>query len=666
MLRTSPAPDPVATEPVAPLTPQLAESEAEAATDEAPWRSAAWATAGCALAGLAAAGAHGAGAPSLATGLFALSYLAGGRDATVRALRTLREGAVHVDLLMILAAAGAALVGHWAEGAVLLFLFSLGNTLEAYAFHRTRRSIQGLVALRPDTASRIGADGSEHTVPSADLVVGDRVRIRPGERIPIDGRVVEGRSSIDESTLTGEPVPVSKKADDLVFAGTLNEGGSLDVVVERGAGETTLARVIRMVEEARERQAPTQTWLEQTEGRYAAFVIAGAAVATVLPVVAFGWTWGESFFRAMTLLVVASPCALVISIPATIVSAVSNAARHGILFKGGGALDTFADVRAIALDKTGTVTRGRPELDGVFSLLDDDPSGQVLLRWTAAVEARSEHHLGRAIVDAARAAGLGLPDPGDFEAVTGKGVVGILEGHEVAVGRVSWIEERTGTSLPTPLAKWLREKAGHGGTPMAVALDGRVAGGVSVADRVRDGAADAIERLRGLGIERIVLLTGDDSVTAEAVARTIGVDAVHSELLPEDKVSLLESLRRAHGVVAMVGDGVNDAPALAAADVGIALGVAGTDVALETADLVLMGERLDGLVYARRLAGRARRVVRQNLVFASGVLVTLVVLALFGVIGLTTGVIGHEGSTLIVVLNGLRLLRGGPPRASPA
>jgi Cd2+/Zn2+-exporting ATPase len=259
---------------------------------------------------------------------------------------------------MLLAAGGAAAVGHWAEGAILLFLFSLGNTLEGYAFHRTRRSIRALVALRPDSAALITGSGEERTVPVEHLVPGDRVRIRPGERIPIDGRVVDGRSEVDESTLTGEAIPVGKEPGSQVFAGTLNAGGSLDVETVRPASDTTLARVIRMVEEARERQAPTQGWLERVEGRYAGLVILGSVVAVFLPVVAFGWSWNDAFYRAMTLLVVASPCALVISIPATIVSAVSNGARHGILFKGGAALDAFADVTALALDKTGTVTRG--------------------------------------------------------------------------------------------------------------------------------------------------------------------------------------------------------------------------------------------------------------------------------------------------------------------
>jgi Cd2+/Zn2+-exporting ATPase len=419
-----------------------------------------------------------------------------------------------------------------------------------------------------------------------------------------------------------------------------------------------------MVEEARERQAPTQSWLERTEGRYAGLVILGSVVAILVPAFVLGWSWGDSFYRAMTLLVVASPCALVISIPATIVSAVSNGARHGILFKGGAALDALADVEAIAFDKTGTVTRGRPELGDIWSLMDEDRAdpgrGATLLGLVASVEARSEHHLGRAVVDAVPGGAEGLPAPEAFEAVAGQGVRGRVGGREVVVGRASWVAAATGRPLPDELTRWLGARSRAGDSPVAAAVDGRAAGGLAVRDRPRDDAAEAIRRLRALGLRHIVLLTGDDEVTARRVATEVGIDEVEAGLLPDEKVRALDEIRRRYGRVAMVGDGVNDAPALATADVGVALGAAGTDVALETADLVLMGERLGGLVYARELAARARSVVRQNLVFASGVLLTLVVLALLGRVSLTTGVIGHEGSTLVVVLNGLRLLVGGP------
>lgn len=631
------------------------------------------------------------------TALFVVAYAAGGWDATRRAVGALRRRELDVDLLMILAAAGAAVVDHWLEGAILLFLFSLGNTLEEYAFHRTRRSIRSLVALRPARASLVEG-GSERSVPVEELRPGDVVRVRPGDRLPVDGCVRSGRSSVDESTLTGEPIPVSKDEGAEVFAGTLNGGGSLDIEVTRPAHDTTLARVIRLVEEARETKAATQTWLERTEGRYAGAVIASAGVAVVLPMALLGWSFYDAFFRAMTLLVVASPCALVISIPASIVSAVSNAARHGVLFKGGAHLDALASVRAVALDKTGTVTRGRPEVIGVLALSParemagagsvgspgsdsaTGPDGQAcegpsfqadeahFLRMIASVESRSEHHLARALLEAALAAGVEVAEPRDFTSYPGRGVEGVVDGVPVQVGRRSWIEGRVGSTIPDRMRRWLSAEGRAGSTPIFAAIDGHHAGAVAVADRPREGAREAVEALKNLGVERIVMLTGDEPATARIVARQVGIREVRAGLLPEEKSAAVEEIRVRYGPVAMVGDGVNDAPALATADVGVAVGAAGTDVALETADLVLMGENLDGLVYARALSLRARRVVRQNLVFASGVIVALVSLALAGRIGLTTGVIGHEGSTIVVVFNGLRLLRiprgarrGAPP-----
>jgi len=596
--------------------------------------------------------------------LFALAYVTGGWDATRKAIGSLRRTEIHVDLLMILAAMGAAVVGHWLEGAILLFLFSLGNTLETYAFHRTRRSIRSLVALRPMTASRI-VEGSERTVAVEDLRPGQLVRVRPAERIPVDGTIRRGRSSVDESTLTGEAIPVSRAEGEDVFAGTLNGEGSIDVEVTRPAHDTTLARVIRMVEEAREARAPAQTWLERTEGRYAGGVILASAAAVVLPVALLGWTWGDAFFRAMTLLVVASPCALVISIPATIISAVSNAARHGVLFKGGAHLDALASVRAVALDKTGTVTRGRPQVVG-FSLVSRGSPAmgeERFLELVASAESHSEHHLAKALLEYAKNAGVETLETSDFTSHPGRGVEATVGTSKVEVGRRSWVEERVGTPLPKEADAWLDVEGRRMATPVFVAIDGRHAGVFAVADRPRTGVREAVEALRSLGIRHIVMLTGDDPGTAAEIAKQVGIPEVRAGLLPEEKSAEIEKIRTRWGPVAMVGDGVNDAPALAAADLGVAVGAAGTDVALETADLVLMGDDLDGLVYARTLSVRARRVVLQNLVFASGVILTLVGLALAGRVDLTTGVLGHEGSTIIVVLNGLRLLR--VPRERP-
>jgi Cd2+/Zn2+-exporting ATPase len=605
------------------------------------------------------------------------AYAAAGWQATLRALDAVRAREVDVDILMLLAAAGAAVVGHWVEGGILLFLFSLGNSLETFAFRRTRRSIEALVELRPEEATRISGD-VESVVRIEELERGDVVRVRPGDRIPVDGVVVAGSTSVDESTLTGEPVPVEKETDSTVFAGTLNGSGSIDLRMTRPADDTALARIIRLVEHAREARAPTQSWIEELEGRYALGVIIASGVAIVVPWLVLGWTLDDSFYRAMTLLVVASPCALVISIPATIVSAVSNGARHGILFKGGAHLDALADVRTFALDKTGTVTVGHPDVVAIYparaaasrtpaalgpsdeagdpggDALDDADDSASLLRLAAAAELRSEHHLGAAIVRAAEEHGLHVPQPDRFDSEAGHGITALVDGSSVSVGRRSWIEDRVGAPVePARLAEV--EHAYPEATHVWVAVDGEHAGALAIQDHPRASAAAAIVELREAGIEEIVMLTGDGQVTADSIARRVGIDRVHATLRPEQKSQLLEELRVGGGV-AMVGDGVNDAPALATADVGVAIGVAGTDVALETADLVVMGEDLRALAHAVRLSRRTRRIVRQNLVFAVGVMASLVVLALLGQIGLTAGVIGHEGSTVIVVFNGLRLL----------
>lgn len=675
------------------------------------WQPLAASTAACALFGLMGAGAQDLlELQSLGLAFYAVAYLAGGWEAALEALRALRRASLDVDLLMVTAAGGAALLGHWAEGAILLFLFSLGNTLETFAFGRTRRSIRSLMELRPEVAALV-ENGEELPLRIDRLSPGDVIRVRPGERLPMDGVVVSGESPVDESTLTGEAVPVRKTVGDEVFAGTLNSSGTLDIRVTRRASDSTLAKVIRMVEEAREAKAPAQSWIEDAESTYAGVVLLGAFLAIVFPLVALGWGFHDAFYRSMTLLVVASPCALVISIPATIVSAVSNGARSGILFKGGAHLDALAGVRVVAFDKTGTLTQGRPEVAGFFHLLKGEGPGKVMvspevaevmtrlpervcpvvdptpgprghcpglfpedeefLRLVAGLESRSEHHVAQAILRAVEALGLTLPEPRAFESFPGRGVEGRVEGIRVSVGRREWIEDRMGSPVPSILIRWLEEGGREAASPVFVAADGSHVGVLVIADQPRAGARETLRALRNRGIEEVAMITGDDSRTADHIAEVLGVDRVFSRLLPQDKSRILEELRAEHGPVAMVGDGVNDAPALATADVGIALGAAGTDVALETADVVVMGDDLGGVPYARELSLRARRIVLQNLVFASGVIVALVLLALTGKISLPAGVVGHEGSTIVVIANGLRLLRGrrrmpySPGRSEP-
>ena len=596
------------------------------------------------------------GFPALALPALVLAYVAAGWDASIRAARALRCRQLDVDVLMLLAAAGAAVVGHWLEGAVLLFLFSLGNTLETFAFRRTRRSIEALVELSPDEAVLLEG-GEERVVAVESLRPGNVVRVRPGDRIPVDGHVVGGASAVDEATLTGESMPVGKSSGDSVFAGTLNESGSLDIRMPRPADQTALARIISMVEEAQESRAPTQSWIEEVEGRYAAGVILASGLAILIPWGVMGWSFDDAFYRAMTLLVVASPCALVISIPATIVSAVANGARHGILFKGGAHIDALADVTTFALDKTGTVTVGHPDVIAVEPVRRPGAeSPDRLLALAAAAEHRSEHHLAASIVRAAEERGLTIDEPTDFESFAGLGVEARVNGLRVRVGKPAFVQADA-SDFDESAVETLR--VSHPAATQAhVSIDGVHAGGFAIQDHAREGAAAAVDALRASGIERVLMLTGDSEATAQAIGAGVGIDEIHASLAPDEKSRILESTPGPGGI-AMVGDGVNDAPALAIADVGIAIGVAGTDVALETADIVVMGEDLSSLAHAVRLSRRTRRIVRQNLVFAISMMTVLVFAALMGWIGLTIGVIGHEGSTIVVVFNGLRLLADG-------
>jgi len=598
----------------------------------------------------------------LANFAYAVAYLAGGYFGVLDGYQTLRERRLDVNFLMIAAAIGAAIVGEAPEGATLLFLFSLSNTLQNYALARSRRAVRALMALQPDTALRITPTGTE-TVPVEELQVGDRVLTRPGDRIPTDGVVVRGESHVDQSPITGESVPVHKTAGDLVYAGTINGNGTLEIEVRAPAAETLLHRIMRLVEQAQEQKARTQRWLERFEQRYALAVIGGAAlVALGLPLL--GWSFADAFYRSMTLLVVASPCALVISTPATLLSAIANAARRGILFKGGEPIERLSTVRAVAIDKTGTLTEGKLEFtelvplryDGVPAVELETKAWQVI----ADVESRSEHPLAQALLHAAEARGYSPRPVQRVEAVPGKGIVAMLEdGSEARIGNLRLFEDMT---VPDAVQQTVQQLREAGSTAMIVWANGRFLAVAGAADKIRPEAAQAVAQLHALGIPCVAMLTGDAEPIARAVARQTGVDRVYADLLPDEKLDALRQLSAEYGSTAMVGDGVNDAPALAAAEVGVAMG-AGTDVALETADVALVGNDLNNLPYALALSRRAMQVLKQNLIFATGVIVVLVILTFTANLRLPIGVVGHEGSTLIVVLNGLRLLMYRPPTA---
>ena len=600
-------------------------------------------------------GAHWGLLTPLASNLFyGAAFAVGGYYGLIDGLHELwHEHRLNVDMLMILAALGAAFIGQPAEGATLLFLFSLSNTLQAYALDRSRKAIEKLLDLRPPTAT-VRRGSRLVTLPVEELILGDVVLVRPGERFPIDGEVIEGTSTANQASITGESLPVAKEPGSPVFAGTVNGNGALEVRVTRLANDTTLAKIVHMVEEAQENKANTQTRLDNFEQIYALLVLAAAGVLIALPLL-LGAPFHSTFYRAMTWLVVASPCALVISTPASILSAIANGARHGILFKGGLHMERTAELQVVAFDKTGTLTEGKPALTDLIPWGDTPP--EELLGLAAAAEARSEHPLAAAVVQEANQRGISLLTATEFQAHTGQGIEVLVARQRIWLGNERLFQLRD-VAIPTELRHRMRALENEGKTVMLLyAVNKGFLGLLAVADTLRPNAAEIISALKRLGIHKTVMLTGDNPRVAAAIAAQTGVDEFHAELLPEDKVRLLQDLCQRYGTIAMIGDGVNDAPALASADVGIAMGGAGTDVALETADVVLMADDLTHLPYALGLARHARQVVWQNLTFALAVIVLLVATT-FGLnLPLPLGVVGHEGSTVLVVLNGLRLLR---------
>lgn len=600
---------------------------------------------------------------------FGLAYVFGGWEGTKASIQSLRTGRIDIDILMMLAALGALIINAPFEGAMLLFLFSLSEVLQDYAMGRSRRAIHNLMALRPDEAEVVRRDGSTETIPLNAIDVDTVVRVRPGDTIPLDGTVIDGESTVDQSSVTGESVPVDKSTGDEVYAGTANASGSIDIQVTRAVQDSTIARLIDMVEAAQRRQAPTQQFLERIEQPYAI----GVLVVTVLFVIVPVWGWGEalhsSFYRAMTLMVAASPCALIISTPAAVLSAIAGAARQGVLYKGGAYVEGTADIRAVAFDKTGTLTTGDTELDSCTARSGATVNGASIseadvLRWAAAVQQRSEHHLAEATVDAAQAHGLSIPEAQHFSSEAGKGVRAAVSGAVVHIGNPRYyaadrFSERSveGMREAQEAVEGLQET---GITAVLVVHETgeavQVIGWMGFADQLRPNAAETIDQLRTLGIEHIVMLTGDNEAVARAVAEKAGVDAYYAELLPDEKVDRIKEIESTYGPVIMVGDGINDAPALATARIGMAMGGAGTDVALETADVALMADDLSKIPYALRMSQAAKRTLRVNFGIAFGAIAIMIVAILWTGLPLPIAVIGHEGSTVLVSLNGLRLL----------
>lgn len=589
--------------------------------------------------------------------IYVLAYLSGGYAGTVESVKALIKFKLNVDVLMILAAIGAALIGEWMEGAILLFLFSLSNTLQDYALGKSRREIKSLMKLRPDTALVRNPDGSEELKPIDNLSKGDLVIVRPGERIPIDGEITEGSSTVNQAAITGESVPVNKKPGDEVFAASLNENGVITVRVTKLAGETTLAKIIRMVEEAQNSKAATQRFLDDFEPWYAAGVIFAVILLIIFPWFFSSQAFDDIFYQAMTILVVASPCALVISTPASVLSAIANAARNGILFKGGAYLEQAASINIIAFDKTGTLTEGNHVVTDIVPMGNgngDSISETELLSMAASAEEHSEHHLAAAILEKAKEKNVIYGAASQVQSEAGKGITAKVKNRKVQVGNEKLFDTKS--------SYWqngIREESdklkSEAKTVIYVVINDKPAGLIAVADEIREQAPAAIKKLKNLNLNRLLMLTGDTEGVARSIAKKVGIEEYYAELLPDEKVEFIRQLLD-EGATAMVGDGVNDAPALATSHMGIAMGTAGTDVALETADVVLMGDDLNKLPYLIQLARKSRKIVWQNIIFSLAVIAVLVASVFLFELPLPIGVVGHEGSTLLVVLNGLRLL----------
>ncbi|WP_406135650.1 heavy metal translocating P-type ATPase [Streptomyces sp. NBC_01089] len=594
------------------------------------------------------------GAPAWAWGpLFAATCVTGGWEPGWEGLKALRDRTLDVDLLMVVAACGAAAIGQVLDGALLIVIFATSGALEALATARTADSVRGLLDLAPGTATRLLPDGGEETVAAADLRGGDSILVRPGERVGADGRILDGASDLDQATITGEPLPVARQAGDEVFAGTVNGTGALRVRVERDPSDSVIARIVKMVQEASGTKAPTQLFIEKVEQRYSVGMVAATLAVFAVPL-AYGSGLGPALLRAMTFMIVASPCAVVLSTMPPLLSAIANAGRHGVLAKSAVVMERLGQVDAVALDKTGTLTEGTPHVTALTALPGSGLTDDALLTLAAAAELPSEHPLARAVVEAARERHLSLPDAVGFVSAPGRGVSATVDGHRVRIGSPARLLP---ASAAGPVREAVRELEGAGQTVMLVLDDDAPAGVIGVADRLRPDAAATVAALAELTGRAPALLTGDNVNAAGQLAGQVGITDVRAALLPDDKVAAVRAWEREGRRVLVVGDGVNDAPALAAAHTGIAMGQAGSDLALETADAVVVRDELAAVPAVLLLSRAARRLVIQNLVIAGAFITALVTWDLVATLPLPLGVAGHEGSTVIVGLNGLRLLR---------
>jgi cation-transporting P-type ATPase J len=614
-----------------------------------------WAAASVAL--FAAAGlAQLTGAPAWVWGpLFAGSYLTGGWEPAWAGLQALRNKTLDVDLLMIVAAIGAAAIGQVFDGALLIVIFATSGALEAWATARTEESVRGLLKVTPDEVHRVGVDGSEDVVAAEALDVGDEITVRPGESVGADGIVMDGASEVDQASITGEPLPAAKAVGDEVFAGSINRTGALRVRVSRPAHESVVARLAALVEQAAQTKARTQLFIEKVEQRYSVGVVVATTVLFAAPTIFWGEDLTTSLLRAMTFMIVASPCAVVLATMPPLLAAVANAGRHGVLVKSARVMEQVATTSVVALDKTGTLTRGAPELTAVHHT---DWDAETILGLAAAAEFPSEHPLARAVVGAATDRGLAVAEASRFSSTPGRGVHAVIGGRVVRVGSPAALIDRHDDVAE--VAAWVEKVETAGETAAVVVVDDVPIGVLAISDELRSGAADAVNALTAHTGKAPILITGDNERTAQAIAARVGITDVRSGLLPEDKVTAIEGLQRSGEHVLAVGDGVNDAPALAVAEAGVAMGGAGADLTVQAAGVVIVRDELDTLPALLGLARRVRRTVIANLVIAATIITALVVWDLVGHLPLPLGVAGHEGSTVLVGLNGLRLLRGHP------
>lgn len=584
--------------------------------------------------------------------LYAIAVAIGGYYPARMGFAALRTLTLNIRTLMVSGAIGAIILGLWEEAAILVFIYSLGDVLEAYAVDRARGALRALIDLMPKEAV-VRRNGEELTLPVEEVQPGEIIIIRPGEKIPLDGRVVAGSSAVDEAAITGEPIPVMKEKGADVFAGTLNQRGILEVEVTRISKDTTLAKIIHSVEEAQAKKSSFQRFGETFGKIYTPAMFALALGVILIPWLFFGETWSEWFYRGLVVLVVSCSCGIALSIPVAVVAAIGNAARNGILFKGGIHLEGAATIKAVAFDKTGTLTIGRPQVTDVLPIRNY--SRYEILKFAASIESRSEHPLGEAILRKAREEEVSFLPAEEFEALVGLGAKGKVNGQEFFIGGMRFfLEQNVPIEEIQPQISFLEEQ---GKTTILLGKEKEVMGIIAIADQLRFEAREAIKKLKEIGIRRVVMLTGDNEGTAKAIAKEAGVDNYFARLLPDDKVKKIKELKSIFGQIAMVGDGINDAPAMAVSDIGIAMGAAGTDIALETADVALMSDDLSKLPIVFNLSRRTVKNIRQNIIISLAILAFLVPAALIGWIGMVPGLFINEAGGLAVIVNGLRLLK---------